>query len=211
MTRVGDGGELGENARVPGADFVELDVRDGLQAPIQACPLGVGQRWGELLELGCVEEEETGMKAVDGRTMFLIGGVGDWDVVEDGEASASGFELGANNFEEVGHFQTLEVKGAWCGHQGDGGVGGGGLYGGDAGGKRGAGKALFKGTALLLSTLLGSKTLDGGAVAGLVHIDLVPIGWGEGAGGYSGRFGDVLDDRADVASRVVVRAARLAT
>ena len=34
MTCVGDSGELGENARVPGANFIKLDVGDGLQAPI---------------------------------------------------------------------------------------------------------------------------------------------------------------------------------
>ena len=64
--------------------------------------------------------------------------------------------------------------------------------------------------ALLLSTLLGGEALDRGAVAGLARVDLVPIGGGEGARGYSGRFGDVLNDSADVACRVVVRASRLA-
>ena len=102
MTCVGDSGELGKDARVPGTDLVELDVRDGLQAPIQTCPLGVGQRRGELLELGCVEEEETGTKAVDSRTMFSIGGVGDRDVVEDGEAGAGGFELSPDDLKEIG-------------------------------------------------------------------------------------------------------------
>ena len=64
--------------------------------------------------------------------------------------------------------------------------------------------------ALLLGTLLGGKALDRGAMAGLARVDLVPIGGGEGAWGYSGRFGNVLDDGADVARRVVVRASRLA-
>ena len=45
----------------------------------------------------------------------------------------------------------------------------------------------------------------------MARVDLVPIGRGEGAGGYSGRFGDVLNNRADVARCVVVRASRLAT
>ena len=70
---------------------------------------------------------------------------------------------------------------------------------------------MLEGAALLLSALLGNETLNGGAVAVLTRVDLVPVSRGEGAWGYSGRFGDVLDDRADVASRVVVWAARLAT
>ena len=160
MTGVGDGGELGENARIPSADLVELDVRDGLQAPIQTCPLGVGQRRGELLEFGCVEEEETGAEAVDGRTMFSIGRVGDWDVVEDGEASAGCLELSSDNLEEIGDLQTLEVEGARCGRRGDRGEGGGSLSGGDARGEGGTGEALLEGAALLLSALIGDKALD---------------------------------------------------
>ena len=65
--------------------------------------------------------------------------------------------------------------------------------------------------ALLLSALFGDEALDGGTVAGLARVNLVPIGWGEGAGGYARRFGDVLDNSVDVARSVVVRAARLAT
>ena len=69
---------------------------------------------------------------------------------------------------------------------------------------------MFKRAALLLSTLFGNKALDGGTVMGLAGVDLVPVGGGEGAWGYSGCFGNVLDDGADVARRVVVRASRLA-
>ena len=72
MTGVGDGGELGENARVPSADFVKLDVRDGLQAPIQTRPLGVGKRRSELLELGCVEEEEVGMEEPERKSVETL-------------------------------------------------------------------------------------------------------------------------------------------
>ena len=43
----------------------------------------------------------------------------------------------------------------------------------------------------------------------MARVDLVPVGWGEGAGGYAGRFRDVLYDRADVTRRVVVRSSRL--
>ena len=195
MTCVGDGGELGEDARVPSADFVELDVSNRFETPVEARPLGVGERRGELLELGGMQEEETGAEVIDGRTVFAVGGVWDGDVVKDGEAGASGFELGADDFEEVGHLQTLKVKGAGRGRRGDGGVGGGGLRGGDAGGERGAGEALLEGTALLLSTLLGGEMLDRGAVAGLARVNLVPIGRSEGTGGHTGRFGDVLYDR----------------
>ena len=210
MTGVGDSGELGENARVPSADLVELDVRDGLQAPIQTCPLGVGKRRGQLLELGGVEDEETGTKAVDGCAMFSIGGVRDGDVVEDSEAHAGGFEFGPNDLEKIGDFQALRVKCARCGCWGNGGVGGGGLCGGDARGEGGAGKALLEGAALLLSALLGNETLNRGAVAVLTRVDLVPVSRGEGAWGYTGRFGNVLDDGADVARRVVIGASRLA-
>ena len=45
----------------------------------------------------------------------------------------------------------------------------------------------------------------------MARVNLVPIGWGEGSGGYTGRLGDVLNDSADVARCVVVWAARLAT
>ena len=48
-------------------------------------------------------------------------------------------------------------------------------------------------------------------MASLARVNLVPVGRGEGAGGYAGRFEDVLYDGADVARCVVVRAARLAT
>ena len=44
----------------------------------------------------------------------------------------------------------------------------------------------------------------------MARVDLVPVGWGEGAGGYAGRFRDVLYDCADVTRRVVVGASRLA-
>ena len=64
--------------------------------------------------------------------------------------------------------------------------------------------------ALLLSTLLGGKALDRDAMADLTCVNLVPIGGGEGAWGYSGRLGDVLNDCADVASCVVVWATSLA-
>ena len=101
MTRVGDGGEFGENARIPGADFTKLDVSNRLETPIETRPLGVGERRGEFLEFGLVEEEEAGAETVDGRTVFAIGGVGDGDVVEDGKACARGFELGSDDFEEV--------------------------------------------------------------------------------------------------------------
>ena len=211
MTGIGDSGELGENARVPSADFVKLDVRDELQAPIQTRPLGVGKRRGKFLELSGVQEEEAGAKTINGRTVLAVGGVWDGDVVKDGEAGASGFELGADDFEEVGHLQTLKIKGAGRGRRGDGGVGGGGLRGGDARGEGGASEALLEGTALLLSTLLGGETLDGGAVAGLARVNLVPIGRSEGTGGHTGCFGDVLYDRADVACRIVIGAPRLAT
>ena len=101
MTRVGDSGELGKDARVLGADFVELDVCNRLQAPIQTRPLGVGERWGELLELSCVQEEETGTETVDGGAVLAVGRVWDRDVVEDGEASTRGLELSPNDLEEI--------------------------------------------------------------------------------------------------------------
>ena len=44
----------------------------------------------------------------------------------------------------------------------------------------------------------------------MARVDLVPVGWGKGAGGYAGRFRDVLNNRADIARCVVVRASRLA-
>ena len=61
-----------------------------------------------------------------------------------------------------------------------------------------------------MSALFGGEAVDGGAVAGLARVNLVPVGWGKGAGGYAGRFRDVLNNRADVARCVVVRASRLA-
>ena len=103
------------------------------------------------------------------------------------------------------------LAGAGRGRRGDGSVGGGGLRSSDAGGERGAGKALLEGTALLLSALLSGEALGRGAVAGLMRVDLVPISGGEGAGGHAGCFRDVLNDCANVASRVVIWAARLAT
>ena len=45
----------------------------------------------------------------------------------------------------------------------------------------------------------------------MARVDLVPIGWGEGTGGHTGCFGDVLYDCADVTRRVVIGAPRLAT
>ena len=57
MTRVGDGGELGENARVPSADFIELDVSNRFETLVETRPLGVGERRGELFELGGMQEE----------------------------------------------------------------------------------------------------------------------------------------------------------
>ena len=42
----------------------------------------------------------------------------------------------------------------------------------------------------------------------MARVDLVPVGWGEGAGGYAGRFRDVLYDSADVARRIVIWASR---
>ena len=64
--------------------------------------------------------------------------------------------------------------------------------------------------ALLLGMLLGGKALDRGAMAGLARVNLVPIGRGEGSGGYTGHLGDVLDDSADVARCVVVGSTSLA-
>ena len=210
MTRVGDSGEFGENARIPGADFAKLDVSNGLETPIETRPLGVGERRGEFLELGGVQKEETGAETIDGNAMLTIGRVRDRDVVEDGEASAGCLELGSDDLEEVGNLQALEVEGTGCGCRGNGSESGGSLRGSDAGGERGAGKTLFERTALLLSALFGGESLDGGTVAGLARIDLVSIGWGEGSGGYAGRFGDVLHDSADVARCVVVRPTSLA-
>ena len=171
----------------------------------------MGKRWGELLERGGVQEEEASAETIDGCAVFAVGRLWDRDVVEDGEARSGCFELGADDFEEVGHLQTLKVEGAGRGCRGDGGVGGGGLRGGDAGGERRTGEALFEGTALLLGALFGNEALDGGAVTGLARVDFVPIGRSKSTGGYSGRFGDVLNNRADVASCVVVWAACLAT
>ena len=88
MTCVGDGGKLGENARVPSADFIELDVSNRFETPVETRPLGVGKRRGELLELGGVQEEETGAEVIDGGAMLTIGGVRDRDVVEDSQTGA---------------------------------------------------------------------------------------------------------------------------
>ena len=41
-------------------------------------------------------------------------------------------------------------------------------------------------------------------------VDLVPVGWGEGTGGYAGRFRDVLYDSANIARRIVIWVSRLA-
>ena len=160
MTRLGDGGELGEDARVPGTDFIELDVSNGFETPVKTRPLGVGERRGELLELGGVQEEETGAETIDGSAMLTIGGVRNRDVVEDGEASAGCLELSSDDLEEIGNLQTLEVEGTRCGRRGDRGEGGGNLSGGDARGEGGTGEALLEGAALLLSALIGDKALD---------------------------------------------------
>ena len=69
---------------------------------------------------------------------------------------------------------------------------------------------MLKRAALLLSVLFGDEALDGGTVADLARVNLVPIGWGEGAGGYAGRFGDVLDNSTDVAGCVMVGPTSLA-
>ena len=104
MTRVGDGGEFGENARIPGVDFTKLDVSNGLETPIETRPLGVGERRGEFLELGGVQEEKTGAETIDGGAVLAIGRVWDRDVVEYGEASARGFEFSPDNLEEIRDF-----------------------------------------------------------------------------------------------------------
>ena len=65
MTCIGDGGELGENARVPGADFIKLDVCNRFETPVQTRPLCVGERRGKLLEFGLGEEEEAGSDSDD--------------------------------------------------------------------------------------------------------------------------------------------------
>ena len=77
--------------------------------------------------------------------------------------------------------------------------------------KRGTREALLEEVALLLSVLLGDKMLDGGSVAGLARVYLVPVGGGERTGSYAGCFRDVLYDCTDIASHVMVRAARLMT
>ena len=206
MTRVGNSGELGKDARVPGANFIELDVGDRLQAPIQTRSLGVGERWGELLEFGCVQEEEMGAKTIDGHTVLAVSGLWYRDVVEDSEAGAGGFELGSNNFEKVGDFETFKVEGTGRGGRGDGSVGGRGFCfcGGDAGSERGAGEALLEGAALLLSALLSSETLDRGAVAGLLCVDFIPVGWDKDTEDQSRCFRDILNDCADVTRHVMV-------
>ena len=50
MPDVGDGGELGENASVTGADSGEADVADGLQTPVELGPLVLGERGGAVQE-----------------------------------------------------------------------------------------------------------------------------------------------------------------
>ena len=69
---------------------------------------------------------------------------------------------------------------------------------------------MLKRVALLLSMLFSGEALDGGAMASLACVNLVPVGRGEGTGGYAGRFGNVLYDGADVARRVMIGASHLA-
>ena len=102
MTRVGYGGEFGENARIPGADFTKLDVGNGFETPIETRPLGVGERRSKFLELGGVQEEKAGAETIDGGAVLAVGRVWDRDVVEDGEAGAGGFKLGTDDFKEIG-------------------------------------------------------------------------------------------------------------
>ena len=64
MTRVGDGGELGEDARVPGVDFIELDVSNGFEIPVETRPLGVGERLSR--RQGSTRQRET--KAAEAMT-----------------------------------------------------------------------------------------------------------------------------------------------
>ena len=69
---------------------------------------------------------------------------------------------------------------------------------------------MLKRAALLLSALFSGEVLDGGAMASLACVNLVPVGRGEGTGGYAGRFRNVLYDGVDVARRVMIGAPRLA-
>ena len=100
--------------RVLGTDFVEVDVCNRFQTPVETCPLGMGEHQGELLELGSVKEEEAGTMMVDGCTMFSIGRVRDGDVVEDGKAGASGFEFSSNDLKKIRDLQALEVESTRC-------------------------------------------------------------------------------------------------
>ena len=53
-------------------DFIEFDVGDELQAPIDTCSLGVGECQGKLLELRDMEEEEASVSRlalVDARSV----------------------------------------------------------------------------------------------------------------------------------------------
>ena len=63
---------------------------------------------------------------------------------------------------------------------------------------------LFKGAVLLLNVLLDNKLLNGGAMAGLACVNLIPVGRSEGAWGYAKCFRNVLYNHANVASCVVV-------
>ena len=104
MTGIGNGGELGENLQVLGADFAKLNVCNGFETPIDMCPLGVGKHWGKLLKLGGMKEEEVGTETVDNCAMFTVGRVRDRDVAENSEANAGGLELGSDDLEEIGDF-----------------------------------------------------------------------------------------------------------
>ena len=144
MTRVGDGGEFGENARIPGADFTKLDVSNGLETPIETRPLGVGERRGEFLELGGVQEEEMSVETINSHTMFTVGRVGDRNVVKNSKAGAGGFELNFNDLKKIGDFQLFKIKCTGHRHQDDRSEDGRGLCGGDVRGEGGTGEALFE-------------------------------------------------------------------
>ena len=62
----------------------------------------MGERQSELLKLGDMQEEETGAEAVNSHTVFAIGGVGNGDVVKDGEVSVDDFELCPDDLEKIG-------------------------------------------------------------------------------------------------------------
>ena len=86
---LGVSGSCSQKAHLtPGVDFVEFDVGNGFQTPIDTCSLSVGECWSELLELCNMGKEKAGIKAVNSRAMFTIGRVGDRDVIEDGEVGA---------------------------------------------------------------------------------------------------------------------------